>query len=48
MQMDEHLDTGPMLWREECAITPEDDAVSLGARLAEAGAKGMLQSADSA
>jgi methionyl-tRNA formyltransferase len=42
MQMDEHLDTGPMLWREECAITPEDDAVSLGARLAEAGAKGML------
>jgi methionyl-tRNA formyltransferase len=43
MQMDEHLDTGPMLWREECAITPEDDAMSLGARLAEAGAKGMLE-----
>jgi methionyl-tRNA formyltransferase len=43
MQMDEHLDTGPMLWREECIITPEDDAVSLGARLAEAGAKGMLE-----
>jgi methionyl-tRNA formyltransferase len=43
MQMDEHLDTGPMLWREECAITPEDDAVSLGTRLAEAGAKGMLE-----
>lgn len=43
MQMDEHLDTGPMLWREECAITPEDDALSLGARLAETGAKGMLE-----
>src|SRR5215831_10106439 len=43
MQMDEHLDTGPMLWREECAITSEDDALSLGARLAEAGAKGMLE-----
>jgi methionyl-tRNA formyltransferase len=43
MQMDEHLDTGPMLWREECAITPEDDALSLGIRLAEAGAKGMLE-----
>jgi methionyl-tRNA formyltransferase len=43
MQMDEHLDTGPMLWREECAITPEDDALSLGVRLAEAGAKGMLE-----
>jgi len=42
MQMDEHLDTGPMLWREEYAITPEDDALSVGARLAEAGAKGML------
>ena len=43
MQMDEHLDTGPMLWREECAITPEDDALSLGVRLAEAGAQGMLE-----
>jgi methionyl-tRNA formyltransferase len=43
MQMDEHLDTGPMLWREECPITPEDDALSLGARLAEAGAKGMIE-----
>src|SRR3989442_2725902 len=43
MQMDEHMDTGPMLWREECAITPDDDALSLGARLAEAGAKGMLE-----
>src|SRR5215471_14494444 len=43
MQMDEHMDTGPMLWCEECAIIPEDDALSVGARLAEAGAKGMLE-----
>src|SRR5262245_56107541 len=43
MQMDEHLDTGPMLWREECPITSTDDALSLGTRLAEAGAAGMLK-----
>jgi methionyl-tRNA formyltransferase len=43
MQMDAHLDTGPMLWQEECAITSEDDALSLGTRLAEAGATGMLE-----
>lgn len=42
IHMDEHIDTGPMLWREACPITPEDDAVSLGQRLAEAGARGML------
>ena len=42
IQMDEHLDTGPMLWREACPITPEDDALSLGVRLAEAGARGMI------
>jgi methionyl-tRNA formyltransferase len=42
MQMDEHLDTGPMLWSEPCPITPQDDAISLGTRLAEAGAAGML------
>ena len=42
IQMDEHLDTGPMLWREACPITPEDDALSLGVRLAEAGARGMV------
>jgi len=42
IQMDEHLDTGPVLWREACPITPEDDALSLGVRLAEAGARGMI------
>jgi len=42
IQMDEHLDTGSMLWREACPIAPEDDALSLGGRLAEAGARGMI------
>ncbi len=43
IQMDEHVDTGPILWSEACPIAPEDDALSLGARLAEAGAHGMLE-----
>jgi methionyl-tRNA formyltransferase len=42
IQMDEHVDTGPMLWSEACPIAPDDDAISIGARLAEAGAIGML------
>lgn len=42
MQMDEHVDTGPILWREACPIAPADDALTLGARLAEAGAHGIL------
>lgn len=42
IQMDEHVDTGPILWSEACPIAPEDDALSLGARLAEAGAHGIL------
>ena len=40
--MDEHIDTGPMLWSEACAIALTDDALSVGARLAEAGASGMM------
>lgn len=43
IQMDAHVDTGPILWRESCAIAPDDDASSLGARLAERGAAGMLK-----
>ena len=43
IQMDEHVDTGPMLWSEVCPIAPEDDAISLAIRLAEAGAVGMLK-----
>jgi methionyl-tRNA formyltransferase len=42
IQMDEHVDTGPMLWSEAYPIAPDDDAISVGARLAEAGAVGML------
>jgi methionyl-tRNA formyltransferase len=42
IQLDEHLDTGPMLWREVCPIAPEDDALSLGVRLAEMGGRGMV------
>ncbi len=42
MQMDEHLDTGPMLWRETCPIAVDEDAASLTSRLAEAGGHGML------
>lgn len=43
IQMDEHVDTGAMLYSAECAITPTDDALSLGERLAEAGATGVLE-----
>jgi methionyl-tRNA formyltransferase len=43
IQMDAHVDTGPMLRREPCAIAPDDDANSLGARLAERGAAGILE-----
>jgi methionyl-tRNA formyltransferase len=43
IQMDEHVDTGPMLWSEVCPIAPEDDAISLAVSLAEAGAVGMLK-----
>jgi methionyl-tRNA formyltransferase len=41
IQMDEHVDTGPMLWHEPCPIAPDDDALRLGQRLAEIGAGGM-------
>jgi methionyl-tRNA formyltransferase len=43
IQMDEHVDTGPILWSEACAVLPDDNAVSLGARLAEMGAAGMVE-----
>lgn len=38
IRMDEELDTGPVLARREQAIRPDDDAGSLGARLAAIGA----------
>ena len=43
IQMDAHVDTGPMFWRDACPIEPDDDALSLGERLAEMGAKGMVE-----
>ncbi len=43
IQMDAHVDTGPMLWRESCAMQPDDDAIRLGQRLAEQGAAGMVE-----
>jgi len=41
IQMDEHVDTGPILWHAACPIAPEDDTLSLGSRLAAMGANGM-------
>jgi methionyl-tRNA formyltransferase len=43
IQMDEHVDTGPILWSESCSVQPDDDALSLGTRLAESGAVGMVE-----
>ena len=42
IQMDAHVDTGPILWSEASSITADDDAISVAERLAEAGAVGML------
>lgn len=39
MQMDEGLDTGPVLACERTAIDPDETSVELGARLAQLGAK---------
>lgn len=41
IQMDEDVDTGPILWMESCHLEPNDDAVTLGNRLALLGAQGM-------
>lgn len=43
IHMDEHVDTGPILRTESCPVHADDDAISLGARLAEAGAAGMVE-----
>jgi len=42
IQMDEHVDTGPILWMAPCHIAPDDNAVTLGDRLALLGAQGMI------
>ncbi len=43
MRLNEGLDTGDILLQEEMAIAPEDTAVTLGQRLAEAGARLMVR-----
>lgn len=42
MQMDVGLDTGDMLYKLACPITPEDTSASLYDRLAELGPEGLL------
>lgn len=46
MQMDEGLDTGPMLLKKTLAITPEDTSNSLYQKLAEIGPKALLATLD--
>ncbi len=46
MIMDKGLDTGPVILQREEPISPEDDAGSLGARLAEIGAELLVQTVD--
>ena len=43
IQMDEHVDTGDVWWQAACEVAADDDALSLGARLAEIGAAGLLE-----
>jgi methionyl-tRNA formyltransferase len=42
MQMDQGLDTGPMLYKMECAVEPEDTSENLHDRLAQLGADALL------
>lgn len=44
--MDRGLDTGPILLQREEHVLPEDDAGSLGARLAEVGAAVLVETVD--
>lgn len=46
IQMDEHVDTGPMLSMEAFDVPPDEDAISLGQRMAELGANGMVRALD--
>ena len=43
IQMDENVDTGPMLAREAFDVPPDEDAISLGQRIAALGAEGMAR-----
>ncbi|GBC86547.1 Methionyl-tRNA formyltransferase [bacterium HR12] len=44
--MDKGLDTGPIILQREVPILPDDDAGSLGARLAEIGAELLVETVD--
>jgi len=46
IRMDEGLDTGPILLQAEEAISPDDNAGSLGARLAELGGRLLVETLD--
>lgn len=46
MRMDEGLDTGEMLLREPCPITPEDTAGTLHGKLADLGARCIVRALD--
>ncbi|MBI3604712.1 MAG: methionyl-tRNA formyltransferase [Nitrospirae bacterium] len=43
MQMDPGMDTGPMLYAASLSIDPEDTAVSLSQKLADLGAKAIIE-----
>jgi len=43
MQMEEGLDTGPVLWRQSVAIANDETSSSLHDRLASLGAQGIVQ-----
>jgi methionyl-tRNA formyltransferase len=46
IRMDEGMDTGPILLQAEDAIRPEDDAGSLGERLAQLGGRLLIETLD--
>jgi methionyl-tRNA formyltransferase len=43
MQMEEGLDTGPVLWRQALTISPDETSASLHDKLAALGAQGIVQ-----
>lgn len=43
MQMEEGLDTGPVLWRQALAIAPDETSARLHDKLAALGAQGIVQ-----
>jgi methionyl-tRNA formyltransferase len=43
MQMEEGLDTGPVLWRQALSLSEDETSASLHDKLADLGAKGIVQ-----